>query len=255
VALREALGNGELSVVYQPQVDLETGRVVGAEALLRWQHPQMGAVSPELFIPVAEDCGLIMEIGCWVLLTACRDAANWPRQAQLAVNVSALQFEYGDVLTDIDAALAASNLAPAHLEIEVTESAFMGRPEAYVGTLALIRERGVRVTLDDFGTGYSSLGYLTRIPADSIKIDRMFVRQLPEDQESMAIIRSVLTLADSLRKTVVAEGIETADQAWVLRLAGCQLGQGFHFGRPQTQREFCELLALDGPAFRLRSIA
>lgn len=255
VALREALGRGEMSVVYQPQVDLVTGDVVGAEALLRWRHPQIGEVPPTLFIPVAEDGGMIMDIGRWALRTACQDAARWPVPARLAVNVSALQFEYGDIVSDIDEALEVSSLAPERLDIEVTESVFIRKTEAFVRTLKAIGERGVQVALDDFGMGYSSLGYLSRLPVDKLKVDQSFVQRLPDDQASMAIIRSVLTLAETLNKKVIAEGIENADQAWMLRLAGCGVGQGYHFGRPQTQRELSALLAEEGPAFPMRAIA
>lgn len=255
VALREALERGEMSIVYQPQVDLATGEVVGAEALLRWRHPRIGEVPPDLFIPVAEDGGMIMDIGRWALRTACQDAARWPVPARLAVNVSALQFEYGDIVADIDAALDVSALAPERLDIEVTESVFIHKTEAFVATLNAIGARGVQVALDDFGMGYSSLGYLSRLPVDKIKIDQSFVQRLPDDTESMAIIRSVLTLAETLNKKVIAEGIETADQAWLLRLAGCGVGQGYYFGRPQTQREFSALLAREGPAFEVRAIA
>jgi len=255
VALREALERGEMNIVYQPQVDLATGDVVGAEALLRWRHPKIGEVPPDLFIPVAEDGGMIMDLGRWALRTACQDAARWPAPVRLAVNVSALQFEYGDIVTDIDAALDASALAPERLDIEVTESVFIHKTEAFIETLNAIGARGVQVALDDFGMGYSSLGYLSRLPVDKIKIDQSFVQGLPDDTESMAIVRSVLTLAETLNKKVIAEGIETADQAWLLRLAGCGVGQGYHFGRPQTQRQLCALLAREGPAFPVRAIA
>lgn len=255
VALRDALARGEMNIVYQPQVDLSTGEAIGAEALLRWHHPEMGHVSPDLFIPVAEDSGLIMEIGRWVLTTACQDAARWPIPARLAVNVSALQFEYGDLVADLDAAIAASGLPAGRIDLEITESVFIRKTDVLVKRLEAIRERGVRVALDDFGMGYSSLGYLSRLPIDKVKVDKSFVRHLPDDHEAMAIIRSVLTLAETMQKSVIAEGIETADQAWVLRLAGCRIGQGYHFGRPQTQREFAALLAEEGPAFKLRAIA
>ncbi|WP_029040926.1 EAL domain-containing protein [Cucumibacter marinus] len=243
VALREALERDEMRIVYQPQVDLQTGQHIGAEALMRWHNPLLGHVSPAQFIPLAEDSGLIMMLGSWAMRKACTDAVTWPSNCRVAVNVSALQFEYGDVLTEIDQALELSGLPPERLEVEITESVFIRKPESFIATLSQIRDRGVAVALDDFGMGYSSLGYLARLPVDTVKIDRSFIKDLPEDISSMAIVRSILTLCDALDLAVVAEGIETADQAWVLKLAGCQIGQGYHFGRPQSAAEIAEAFA------------
>lgn len=232
IALRQAIANGELFVKYQVQVDLETGAIRGAEALARWSHPILGSVPPARFIPVAEETGIILELGRWILETACAEAQNWPGNISLAVNVSPLQFEFGDVVGDVQRALANSGIAPRRLEIEVTEGLLVSNASSIVEQLEALRDMGVRIALDDFGTGYSSLSYLGRLPLDKIKIDQSFVKGLPGNQESSAIIRAVMTLAESLHKTVVAEGIENADQAWLLRLAGCHIGQGYHFGRP-----------------------
>lgn len=247
MALLDAIPKNQLHIHYQPQVDMQTGLCLGAEALLRWQHPEMGAVSPDRFISVAEDSGMIIEIGRWVLEKACIDAMTWPKPSKLAVNVSAVQFEYGDVVSAIKRALEISRLPVERLDIEITESVFVTKQDKFIQTLDEIVEMGVGVALDDFGTGYSSLSYLSRLPVDKVKIDQSFVRNLPHDDQSMAIVQSVLSLSTAMDKRVVAEGIETEDQAWVLRLAGCGIGQGFLFGRPQSNESFCRFLELDEP--------
>ena len=245
IALRAALSNDEFGVHYQPQVDLETGEIFGVEALARWQHPDLGHVSPAMFIPAAEETGLIIELGRWVLRNACREAAAWPKPVALSVNVSPMQFEYGDVVADVRAALASSGLAPERLTIEITESLLITETSRFTRQLETLRADGLKVALDDFGTGYSSLSYLGRLPVDQLKIDQSFVRGLPDDAEATAIVRAVLMLSESLGKEVVAEGIETADQAWMLRLAGCRIGQGYHFGRPVAAGELVALLTAD----------
>lgn len=231
-ALRVALTRGEFAVHYQPQLDLESSEVIGVEALARWTHPQLGNVSPAQFIPAAEETGLIIELGRWVLHSACAEVVKWPKPVRLSVNVSPLQFEHGDIVADVQSALAESGLAAVRLDIEITESLLVAETSHVIDKLNQLREMGVRVALDDFGTGYCSLGYLGRLPVDKIKIDQRFVRGLPEDNEATAIVRAVLMLSESLGKDVVAEGIETHDQAWLLRLAGCRIGQGFFFARP-----------------------
>jgi diguanylate cyclase (GGDEF)-like protein len=255
VALRHALSRGELSVSFQPQVELATDALVGVEALARWHHPELGMVPPSEFIPAAEETGLIIELGRWVLIEACKEVAEWPPYIRLAVNVSPTQFEYGDVPGDVRDALEISGLAPDRLDIEITEGLLIAKPKLITQKLHQLQDLGVHIALDDFGTGYSSLGYLGQLPIDKIKIDQSFVRGLPGDQEAAAIIRAVMTLSESLGKTVVAEGIETADQAWMLRLAGCQLGQGYHFGRPLSAIEMRERLGIGTNSPPLRYIA
>lgn len=243
IALRAALSNNEFTVHYQPQVDLETGEIIGVEALTRWTHPLLGTVSPAEFIPAAEETGLILELGRWVLDTACAEVATWDKPVRLSVNVSPLQFDYGDIVGDVEAALAASGLAPNRLQVEITESLLVTETSRAATKLLALREIGVGVALDDFGTGYSSLSYLGRLPIDTIKIDQSFIRGLPQDAEASAIVRTVLMLSESLGKNVVAEGIETQDQAWLLRLAGCKIGQGYYFARPAPAAQIVALLS------------
>lgn len=232
IALRAALAREEFSVHYQPQVDLETGEVTGVEALARWTHPELGSVSPGQFIPAAEETGLIIELGRWILHVAAKEVAGWPRPVRLSVNVSPLQFEHGDIVADVRSALDISGLPAERLQVEITESLLVTETSHVTEKLKVLRAQGVGVALDDFGTGYSSLSYLGRLPVDTIKIDQSFVRGLPGDAEASAIIRAVLMLSESLGKHVVAEGIENQDQAWLLRLAGCKTGQGYFFSRP-----------------------
>ena len=236
-ALRKAIENGEFWVAYQPQVSLETGEWIGVEALIRWEHPEWGLMRPDLFIPVAEETGLIVEIGQWIMEAACEDAANWPIKLHLAVNVSALQFEFSDVCKIVTAALEKSGLPSDRLDIEITESSFVDNSQRIIDTLDAVRRMGVGVALDDFGTGYSSLSYLSRLPIDKIKVDQSFVRKLPADKETSAIVQSVLTLGDALNKKIVAEGIETQEQAEILRDGGAQIGQGYLFGKPMSDAD------------------
>ena len=237
VALREAIENKQLSLTFQPQVALDDERLVGVEALVRWQHPELGIVSPTRFIPVAEETGIIIEIGRWVLVEACKEVVRWPEEIKLAVNVSPVQFVMSDVVRDVREALAVSRLPAHRLDIEITEGMFISKSQAIIDTLQKLRDMGVGVALDDFGTGYSSLSYLGRLPLDKIKIDQSFVKRLPADPEAGAIIRAVMTLSETLEKVVIAEGIENADQAWMLRMMGCKIGQGYYFGRPRTGAE------------------
>jgi len=231
VAMRQALSLDQMHLTYQPQVLLSDGSLIGVEALVRWNHPQLGPIPPSKFIPVAEETGLIIDLGRWILETACREVAQWPDGIKLAVNVSPLQFEFGDVVGDVVRALTQSGLPVERLDLEITEGMLISNPRLITDSLNTLRGMGIGIAIDDFGTGYSSLSYLGKLPIDKIKIDQSFVRGLPGDEESAAIIRAVMTLAQSLGKTVVAEGIENADQATLLRLAGCQIGQGYHFGK------------------------
>ncbi len=240
-ALRGALHHQQLTLVYQPLIELETGRLIGAEALSRWNDPTLGIVSPADFVAAAEETGLIVELGAWVLEAACREAATWPEHIRLAVNVSPVQFELSDVAETIETALQRAGLDPRRLDIEITEGVFVRNATQVTRTLEMIRAMGIGIALDDFGTGYSSLGYMGQLPIDKIKIDQRFVRELPGDPESIAIVTSVLGLSHALGKTTVAEGIETAAQADLLRAAGCTIGQGFHFGRPMSAAALLEL--------------
>lgn len=251
-ALRQAIEQRQLSLTFQPQVSMADERLVGVEALVRWTHPELGIVSPTRFIPVAEETGMIIEIGHWVMLEACLEVMRWPEPVRLAVNVSPIQLEMGDVVGCVREALTISGLPPERLDVEITEGTFVSKSQHVIETLERLHALGVGVALDDFGTGYSSLSYLGRLPLDKIKIDQSFVKRLPSDPESSAIIRAVMTLSDTLGKVVVAEGIETADQAWMLKMMGCQIGQGYYFGRPRTGTEMLAWFADPANVRRLR---
>ena len=237
-ALRHALATSQLTLRYQPQVDLRSGRLLGAEALARWEHPSMGSVAPADFIAAAEETGLVVELGRWALLTACRDAATWPQPLTVAVNVSPIQLQLSDVVADVATALKSSGLPAYRLELEITEGVFVDNFAATERTLLALRRMGIGIALDDFGTGYSSLNYLGRLPVDKIKIDRAFVSQLPDNAEAVAIIRAVLALSASLGKQVIAEGVETAEQADLLGAMGCRMAQGYLHGRAMPARDF-----------------
>jgi diguanylate cyclase (GGDEF)-like protein/PAS domain S-box-containing protein len=248
--LRSALERGELHVLYQPQVELATGRIIGAEALLRWQHPERGLIVPPVFIPIAEQTGLIVPIGAWVLDEACRQAATWAehsgRRLSMAVNVSPRQLATVEFVGIVEAALATSGLAPELLCLEITESAVLADPEAATVVLERLKALGVRLAIDDFGVGYSSLSQLKALlPVDTIKIDKSFVDGVTTDGEDHAIVDSVLRLAKGLGLTAVAEGVETGEQVEALLGLGCRLSQGFHFARPQPPDELERLLSID----------
>jgi diguanylate cyclase (GGDEF)-like protein len=253
-AMQQAIERNEISLMFQPQVSLDDGSIVGVEALMRWMHPQLGAVSPDRFIPVAEETGRIVELGRWILEEACREVATWPGELRLSVNVSPIQFELVDVVDEIREALAMSGLPAHRLDVEITEGIFMSNAKSVTEALQRLRNLGVCIALDDFGTGYSSLSYLGRLPVDKIKIDQSFVKRLPGDQEAGVIIRAVMMLSEALRKVVIAEGIETADQAWMLKMMSCKIGQGYHFGRPKTAAEMRELLMPRGAAAPAKAI-
>jgi len=241
LALRHAVTREELTLAYQPQVLFATEALVGAEALVRWRRADGVQVSPAEFIPVAEETGLIVDLGKWVLNTACREATNWPAEVKLAVNVSPVQFELTDMVETIRDALHRSGLPPSRLDIEITEGLFVSKSQRIDAMLNGIRELGVGVALDDFGTGYSSLGYISRLPVDKIKIDQYFVRGLPADRQAATVVRAVMMLAESLGKTVVVEGVETVGQAALLRRLKCHIAQGYLFGRPMPASDFLQL--------------
>jgi diguanylate cyclase (GGDEF)-like protein len=240
--LRGALGRDEFEVYYQPIVQLETGQVTAFEALLRWHHPTRGLLPGADFVNVAEDVGLIVEIGRWVLAQACRAAVEWPIDIKIAVNVSAVQFLAGDVLDAVTAALAESGLSAKRLELEITESALLDGSEANLETLTELRALGVSIAMDDFGTGHSSLAYLRRFPFDKIKIDQGFVRDM-SSENSRAIVRAVASLGASLGIGTTAEGVETLLQLSYLREEGYKEVQGYYLGMPRPAAETLDFLA------------
>ncbi|RTE89428.1 EAL domain-containing protein [Bradyrhizobium sp. LVM 105] len=246
--LRQALLRGEFEVHYQPLVDLAANVVTGCEALLRWRHPQRGMISPADFIPVAEDTGLIGEIGEWVLRQACLEAASWPGQIHIAVNVSPLQFRSRTLALKVAAALAESGLAPGRLELEITETVLIRDDEEALTILQQLRELGVRIALDDFGTGYSSLSYLHRFPFDKIKIDRSFISDIGEPEDSSPIVQAVVHMAAARRMATTAEGVETEAQREVLRQLGCSQMQGWLFSPAVPAAKLKQLLAAQAAA-------
>ncbi|MCK1587495.1 EAL domain-containing protein [Bradyrhizobium sp. 169] len=247
IALRHAIAQGGreggLEVYYQPCLSLKDDRITGCEALVRWRHPERGMVSPAEFIPIAEDTGLINEIGEWVLATACRDAANWPDDIRLAVNVSPVQFKSGTLALKIMAALAASNLSASRLELEITEAVLIRDDDTALAILHQLRAIGVRIALDDFGTGYSSLSYLHRFPFDKIKIDRCFVNDIAGPDGSASIVQALVNLAAARRMTTTAEGVETEEQQRLLRALGCSEMQGYLFSAAKPADKVLELFA------------
>jgi EAL domain-containing protein (putative c-di-GMP-specific phosphodiesterase class I) len=230
--LRAALHAGELELYYQPQLNLEHNEIAGFEALVRWNHPERGLVSPVDFIPLAEETGLIVQIGEWTLRQACAEAAKWPKGLKVAVNLSPAQFRFGNVRQAVITALGASQLLPQKLELEVTESLLLQESEGVAETLEKLHQIGVRFALDDFGTGYSSLSYLARLPVDLLKIDRSFVNLMPKSPEQMAIVSAIISLGHALNLNVVAEGVETEEEANLLRLLRCDEAQGYLYGKP-----------------------
>jgi diguanylate cyclase (GGDEF)-like protein len=235
--LKTALYTSQLALAYQPIVDLKTLDIVGCEALMRWQHPSRGFISPQEFIPAAEDAGLIKKLGDWALNDACSTAArHWPPEVRVAVNVSAHEFADKGFLKRVRLALAESGLAPHRLELEVTESVMLHDTRSNLKILGSLRELGVNIALDDFGTGYSSLAYLRRFPFTKIKIDRSFVKDAAANSEAQAIIQTIINLGRTLNMTVTAEGIETVEQMRFLREAGCHEAQGYFFARPQVSK-------------------
>jgi diguanylate cyclase (GGDEF)-like protein len=230
--LRRAIEERQFVLAYQPRFDLRAGGVVGVEALLRWRHPKRGMILPGEFIALAEETGLIVPIGRWVLEQACRDALQWPTNVTVAVNVSALQFVQGAILPDVSHALAVSGLPARRLELEITESSVIRDSAAVLSALHVLREKCVRIAMDDFGTGYSSLSHLRSFPFDHIKIDRSFVRDVAERPDLRAIIRGVAAMAEGLKMQTTIEGVETVDQLRAVQALGCDAVQGYLFCRP-----------------------
>ncbi|MCJ2006010.1 putative bifunctional diguanylate cyclase/phosphodiesterase [Methylobacterium sp. J-092] len=241
--MRQALARREFQLHYQPQMQLDGDRLIGCEALIRWKHPERGAVSPLDFIPLAEEIGLIVPIGDWVIRQACRDAMHWPAHMAVAVNVSPAQFKSDRLVETIMSALAGSGLPARRLEVEITEGVLLQENEKTLRTLHRLRELGVRVSMDDFGTGYSSLSYLRSFPFDKIKIDRSFVKDLSSKPDGDAIIRAIAGLGKSLGMTTVAEGVETPEQMQRIREEGCTDVQGYLISRPIPADDLMTFLA------------
>ena len=251
--LRHALENGEFALHYQPKVNLKTGAVVGAEALIRWVHPTRGPLSPGKFIPVAEETGLILPIGAWVLREACSQAKSWKDSGlsvgTIAVNVSTIQFQDERFLVDLLSILREAGLDPRFLELEVTESVLMRNTEASVSIIKAVRDVGIRVAVDDFGTGYSSLSYLRRFPLDSLKIDQSFLRKIHDAPDDSIIVSAIIGMGRNLGLRVIAEGVETAAELAFLNANDCDEAQGYYFSRPVPAEEFVKLLACDDLVF------
>jgi len=249
-SLQRALERSEFEVYYQPQLNISTREIVGIEALIRWHHPELGLVSPAEFIPLAEDTGLILPIGEWVLRTACTQSKEWQqerlRPRSMAVNLSARQFQQPNLAAVVVRILQETGLSPHALELELTESAIMKNPEAAATTLGDLKGMGVKISIDDFGTGYSSLNYLKRLPLDILKIDQSFVRDLTTNPDDAAVVVAIITLAHNLGLRVTAEGVETEDQLKLLHLFRCDIGQGYLFGKPMPAGVFrSSLLEVD----------
>ncbi len=261
--LRRALERQEFTLYYQPKINLATAAITGVEALIRWTHPTRGSVPPVQFVPVAEDSGLILPIGAWVLREACAQARAWVDASvpfrSMAVNVSAMQFQNQSFLESTSEILKETGLDPKYLELELTESALMKRADLTVAVLSTLRESGVSVAVDDFGTGYSSLSYLRKFPLDALKIDRSFVRQIAAIPDETAIVRAIISMGRSLNLRVIAEGVETADQLEFLKINQCHEAQGYYFSPPVLPQQLGKLLrgapsiATDGaPAEKFR---
>ena len=242
IELRDAIENDLLRPHYQPLVDLSTGRITGFEALVRWPHPERGMISPGEFIPVAEETGLINAVGGLMLRRACMDAAQWPDDVRVAVNLSPLQFRVGNLLSMVMETLKQTGLAATRLELEITETLVLEKSSQVLATLHALRSLGVRISMDDFGTGYSSLSYLRSFPFDKIKIDQSFVRDLGSNRDAQAIVRSIISLGKGLGVTITAEGVETEAELSCLRNEGCHEGQGFLFSRARPNAEIVSLL-------------
>jgi len=247
--LRNALERKELLLYYQPQVDLRTGRMVGMEALIRWKHPQLGMISPTRFINLAEETGLIVQMGAWVMHTACEQNKTWQRMGlgylRMSVNLSTRQFFQQNLVQQVAKVLEDTGLAPHYLEIELTESLVMTDVELAVGILNDLKSIGVQLSIDDFGTGYSSLAYLKSFPIDALKIDQSFVRDITVDQDDAAIVASIISLAHNLRLQVIAEGVETQEQLSYLQRHRCDEMQGFYFSEPVAAADI-EILLREG---------
>jgi EAL domain-containing protein (putative c-di-GMP-specific phosphodiesterase class I) len=244
--LRGALKRQEFVLHYQPKINLQTERITGVETLIRWLHPDRGLVSPLQFIPIAEESGLILPIGQWVLREACRQVQDWIdaglHAIPVAVNVSSLEFRSEGFLKSLRAILKDTRLDPRYLELELTESVLMQHAKSSASVLSTLKSIGVRLALDDFGTGYSSLSYLKMFPIDSLKIDQSFIHDITTDTDDATIVSAVITMAKGLKKGVIAEGVETEEQMTFLQAHGCDEAQGYYFSKPVVALQFAKLL-------------
>ena len=239
--LRTALVRGQFELYYQPLINIETGQTAGYEALIRWNHPERGIICPDDFVPLAEETGLIVQIGEWVIREACAEVAAWPERLRVSINLSPAQMRSASLVGTIVNAIAGAEIDPGRLELEITENVLLHDSEANLATLHRLREMGVRIALDDFGTGYSSLNYLRSFPFDKIKIDKCFVGDLESNPDCLAIVRAVTALASSMGMETTAEGVELADQLELLRIEGCTQAQGYLFSRPEKAEQFTDL--------------
>jgi EAL domain-containing protein (putative c-di-GMP-specific phosphodiesterase class I) len=247
--LNTALGQSQFELFYQPMINIQTGRVACCEALLRWRHPSKGLVMPGEFISLAEETGLIVPLGEWVLRQACKEASTWPSEVNIAVNLSAVQFRRGNLVEAVIRALASSGLPATRLELEVTESVLLVENDRAFSTFHALRDLGVRIAVDDFGTGYSSFGYLRKYPFDKIKIDRSFVQESSNQRnECAAIIKAIAGVGNSLGMVTTAEGVETDEQLQLVRAEGCTEVQGYLFSRPRPANEISGFMAKATPA-------
>jgi len=246
MSLRKALDRGELSVSYQPKIDLSTGQLVGTEALMRWQHRDLGPLSPLLFIPLAEGSGLIEPMGEWILRAACLQIREWQESGlppvHMGVNVSPKQLRNPYLVSALSKILKETSVNPACLELEITESVLIGEADVALETLYQLKALGVRLSVDDFGTGYSGLSYLTQMPVDALKIDQSFIREIDNGHQGKAIIKGIVSMALSIGLKVTAEGVESQDQAFFLRDLGCHEGQGYLYSKPLSSGDMGQYL-------------
>ena len=246
VYLRKALERDELFLTYQPQIDIQSGEIVGAEALIRWQSPELGLVMPDQFIKMAEDTGLIIPIGEWVIRTACEAARDWEKELglrlRISVNVSQRQFASSDLITQVSKILRETTLASELLELEITESLLMDNSDRTLDIIHAFKQLGLTLALDDFGTGYSSLSYLKRFPFDVLKIDRAFVNDITNGIDEAGLCIAILAIASTFHMSVVAEGVENEEQLAFLHSSGANIAQGYYFSEPLTNRKFQEFV-------------
>jgi predicted signal transduction protein with EAL and GGDEF domain len=244
--LRKALDRNELEMYYQPQIDAASGRIIGAEALMRWNHPVLGLVAPDDFLPLAEENGMVLPISEWMMDALCRDLAHWNgiggERLKLSLNLSPQYLDRGDFVDRLHATLTSHDVAPGQIEVEITENVCIGNPDRVVQKLTQLRELGVSVAIDDFGTGYSSMAYLHRFPVHTIKIDRSFVREIRDENGHYPVVLAIISISQGLRLNLVAEGVETEAQARYLRANGCETMQGYLFHHPMPLAHFVDLL-------------
>ncbi len=253
--LRHAIENDELELYYQPLLDTRSGRIGSAEALLRWNHPERGLIPPADFISLAEDTGLILALGRWVIRAACQEATSWPDNISVAVNLSPVQFSDPGLAATIEAALKSSGLRSSRLELEITEGILLSDEEQTIATLTALKTQGPLISMDDFGTGYSSLSYLSRFPFDKIKIDQSFVRQIPGNKQCTAIVHAIITMGKCLDMAITVEGVETEEQHGFAVAQGCDAVQGYNVSKPLQGTDFAAFIAEWTPYCRPRTAA